>query len=203
MSCDAFDDAVTELALGHLSEPQRSALLAHAGTCARCAAELADVVTVTDGLLELAPEVEPPVGFEQRVAAPPSRSRSSRPRARWLVTAAAALAAVALVGSVALSGDPASTVDATVLAADGNPAGTIELGADELVLVLAGDADWPGTWSCELLTGGRWVEVGTWTADDVVDRTWSVSIEPGIAGDATAMRVRSARGDVLYTAALG
>jgi hypothetical protein len=200
MTCDAFDDAVTELALGHLSEPQRSALLAHAGTCARCAAELADVVAVTDGLLELAPELEPPVGFEQRVVAP-AAGAGPRRRSPWLVAAAAAaIVAVYLPG--VLRGDRPIERDATVLTAAGEPAGTMTLDDDALVLVLDGDADWPGTWSCEIRTDGGWVEVGSWTAADVVERTWRVGVAGDVARSATAMRVRSARGDVLYTAAL-
>ena len=201
MTCDVFDDAVTDLALGHLSEPERSALLAHAARCARCAAELADAVAVTDGLLELAPEVEPPVGFEQRVVAPPAGGSRRRRRSPWLVAAAAA-AVVAVYLPGVLRGDRPIERDATVLTAAGEPAGTMTLDDDALVLVLDGGADWPGTWSCEVRTGDGWIEVGTWTAADVVDHTWTVEVADDVAGSATAMRVRSGRGDVLYTAAL-
>ena len=201
MTCDAFDDAVTELALGHLSEPERSALLAHAGSCARCAAELADIAAVTDGLLELAPEVEPPVGFEQRVVPPPARADRRRRVSPWLVAAAAA-AVVAVYLPGALRGDERAAAGATVLSAAGEPAGTMKLDDASLVLVLDGDADWPGTWSCEVRTDDGWIEVGTWTAADVVDGTWSVDVDEDVVGSATAMRVRSGRGDVLYTAAL-
>lgn len=202
MTCDAFDDAVTDLALGHLSEPERSALLAHASTCARCAAELADLVAVTDGLLELAPEVEPPVGFEQRVVAPvASAGQRRRRRSPWLVAAAAA-AVVAVYLPGALRGDGALERDAAVLTTAGEPAGTMTLDDDSLVLVLDSRADWPGTWSCEVRTDGGWVEVGTWTAADVVDHTWRVEVDADVARSASAMRVLSSRGDVLYTAAL-
>lgn len=200
MTCEAFDDAVTDLALGHLSEPERSALLAHAGTCARCAVELADVVAVTDGLLELAPEIEPPIGFEQRVAAP-AAGAGRRRRSPWLLAAAAA-AVAAVSPAVVLRSDEQAPVDATVLTVAGEPAGTMTLDDDALVLVLDADADWPGTWSCEVRTDSGWDEVGTWTAADVVDHTWRVDVADDVARSAKAMRVRSTRGDVLYTAAL-
>ena len=201
MTCDAFDAAVEELALGHLGEPERSALLAHARGCTRCAAELADVVAVTDQLLELAPEVEPPVGFEQRVLdnrpAVPARRRRARP----VLLAGAGIAAAAILAVIVL--DPADTArSATVLTAAGDPAGTMTLDGPTLVLVLDGEARWPGTWSCEVRTGDGWVEVGTWTASDVVDHTWAVTVDDDVTSEATAMRVRSGRGDVLYTAAL-
>jgi len=203
MRCETFDAAVEELALGHVAEPDRSALLDHAGGCARCAGELAEVLAVTDQLLELAPQVEPPVGFEQRVAAVPvAVPGRRRRRSAWLVAAAAAgLALVYLPGVV--RGDRPLTVEAAVLDADGDPAGTITIEEDELVLMLDGEAHWPGTWSCELRDGERWVRVGTWTAADVVDGAWSIEVDADVADGASAMRVRSGRGDVLYTAALG
>ena len=36
-------------------------------SCADCAARLRDLVAIADGLLLLAPEVDPPAGFDQRV----------------------------------------------------------------------------------------------------------------------------------------
>jgi anti-sigma factor RsiW len=99
--CDAVHDELAELALGTLSGRARSEVLDHVTTCARCSAELQQLSAVADELLQLAPQIEPPVGFELRVAerlglaAVPRRSRRRRAP---LVAAAAALVLV-LVGA--------------------------------------------------------------------------------------------------------
>jgi len=200
VTCEVFQDAVDELALGQVAEPLRTRLLDHAGTCVRCGTELAELSAVADRLLELAPEAAPPVGFEQRVVlGAHTPRRRTRPR-RWLVPAAVA---AALVGVVLLGVQDRAEPPSTVLGTDGAPAGTVDVTGGRLVLALDEEADWPGTWACEVRTaGGRWVEVGTWTAADVVDRLWSTPVEAEVVDGATAMRVLSGRGDVLYTAAL-
>ena len=197
VDCNRFDDEVDDLVLGQVTEPRRTALLQHAAACTRCADALAEVVAVTDRLLDLAPEIEPPVGFEQRVLGP----RHRRTRAVALAAAAAVVVVAVVAGLLVGRG---TTTTTAVLAGDGTPAGTVRIEEGSLTLVLDGDGDWPGRWACELRTeDGRWVEVGTWTAADVVDGSWTVAVDRRVADDATAMRVRSGRGDVLYTAALG
>jgi hypothetical protein len=56
------------LALG-LREPGQAALLGHIAICVTCAAHLEDLVAVADGLSLLAPEADPPSGFDGRVLA--------------------------------------------------------------------------------------------------------------------------------------
>lgn len=102
-------DELVDLVLGNAEGPRRTAMVAHLARCAACRAEL-DALTADVGtLLTLAPEVQPPLGFEQRALArmptgDPTRAR--RPRrvlavvgiaAAVLLVAAAAIVLIALV----------------------------------------------------------------------------------------------------------
>jgi hypothetical protein len=109
--CELIQDDLAELALGGLDGRSRSEALEHVATCPRCRATLDDLTSVTDSLLQLAPEVEPPLGFELRLVEKLRAQDAEKPRsdavkhraterqrqARWfrratpLVAAAAAL----------------------------------------------------------------------------------------------------------------
>jgi anti-sigma factor RsiW len=111
--CAGFSDDLAELALGALAGRDRARTLAHVDECPRCAEELEQLSRVADAILQTAPEVEPPVGFESRLfermgvteSAARGRGRllslpSLRPRSprQWAVAAVAAAAAVAALG---------------------------------------------------------------------------------------------------------
>ncbi len=66
-ACEAIEAELPELALGTLSGRRRVAVLEHVASCARCEGEVEQLSLVADSLLRLAPEVEPPVGFEVRI----------------------------------------------------------------------------------------------------------------------------------------
>jgi hypothetical protein len=117
-SCDEYTANLAELALGILTGRERSATLAHVDSCPRCAEELEQLAHAADAVVMVAPELEPPMGFEVRLfnrmglneaelvtepapgrAAPvrplaPVRWISSRPR--WVMAAAAAVIALAI-----------------------------------------------------------------------------------------------------------
>jgi len=95
ISCDQFDEQAEDLALGHIDEPQRSQLLAHASTCPPCQSLLEGLGTVADRLLLLAPQLEPPAGFESRALARVNTTTTSG-TARFRVSLWAA-AAIALI----------------------------------------------------------------------------------------------------------
>ena len=99
MGCAEAVPLLPELGLDILPGDQRAAVLAHVEGCAACREELAGLVAVGDALVSLAPAVEPPAGFEQRVlAALPAKPRG-RARQVWLAAAAAvALFAAGLGG---------------------------------------------------------------------------------------------------------
>jgi hypothetical protein len=96
---DEHSNLLAELALGILTGRERAATLAHVEVCPRCAEELEQLARAADAVVQVAPEMEPPLGFEVRlldrmgVAARPVRR--SVPM-RWVLTAAAA--AVILLG---------------------------------------------------------------------------------------------------------
>jgi len=111
--CLDVQPELTELALGLLSGRERAAALAHVEGCPSCSAELEQLSQVADRLPQVAPEVEPPVGFETalferlrhqggpvapgsaRPAGRPQADRSpARRRRAVLAVAAAAVAAV-------------------------------------------------------------------------------------------------------------
>jgi hypothetical protein len=66
--CEVIRDDLAELALGTLSGRGRSEALGHVGSCPQCGAELEKLSIVADALLYVAPHVQPPLGFELRVA---------------------------------------------------------------------------------------------------------------------------------------
>ena len=64
--CEAWG---TELALGLLTGPERATGLSHLAACPSCREQVDELARVADRLLLLAPEAEPPAGFESRVLA--------------------------------------------------------------------------------------------------------------------------------------
>lgn len=206
-SCDDFDGEAADLALGHVGEPRRSDLMHHAGNCAACDRRFADLVTIADRMLELAPEAEPPAGFETRTVARMSASPSRRrvPRA---ALAGAAVLLVAVLGVWTIvggsAGDRSETIVAPVLSRSGDPIGIAELdraSSPRLIVTMDGPSDWTGVWTCEVRADGSWVEVGSWTADEVTNGVWAAGL-PRSAADPTAMRILGDSGSVIATADL-
>ena len=107
MSCERTRELAAELALGILDGEQRAEALRHVAECAACRRAVEELTAVADELLMLAPEREPPAGFESRVLArlqpPPAvaRPRGGRTR-RLLAPLAAAAAAAAIAVAVVL-----------------------------------------------------------------------------------------------------
>ena len=97
MTCDEVREAAAELALGMVSGAERAAALGHLATCPSCRVEVESLSDVADALLLLAPQAEPPLGFETRVLA--RFPGVTRPARRWRLTTAAAVA-IAVLGSV-------------------------------------------------------------------------------------------------------
>jgi hypothetical protein len=110
MGCEQVRELAAELALGIAVGDERDAALRHLNGCPACRRLVAELSSVGDELLQLAPEQEPPVGFESRVlaklAAPPRRRRRQplTRRTRWAMAAAAAVLVAALgAGSVVVA----------------------------------------------------------------------------------------------------
>lgn len=117
--CADVEALAAELALGTVSGAERAAALEHLATCSSCRARVEELSEVADELLDLAPEREPPAGFEGRVlramgmavgsstgaggvVGVVAGSRRPRPRrfsGRMLAIAAAVLIVVGAVGA--------------------------------------------------------------------------------------------------------
>jgi anti-sigma factor RsiW len=99
MTCTEVREQVPEYVLGTLDGAARATVAAHLLGCPACRAEAESVARATDALWALAPEAEPPAGFESRVLRAVAPRRSRRP-ARWAAALAAA-AALVLTGFLA------------------------------------------------------------------------------------------------------
>ena len=110
--CAMTREALPALALGIADGEQRALALEHIAGCADCRRELAELSSLADELIALAPEREPPPGFENRVldrlaTRQPRRRPARRRLRRWAFAAVvpAVAAATALVMSVSYSSD--------------------------------------------------------------------------------------------------
>jgi hypothetical protein len=101
-ACEAARERIPELALGRLDGAERAEVLLHVHGCARCQAILDDSSGVADLLAQLAPEAEPPAGFEQRVLHEmgAGRSRDWRNIRRRILVVGGAAAAAAILSIV-------------------------------------------------------------------------------------------------------
>ena len=90
-TCAQLRDVAPELALGVLGGAERGEALAHLDACSRCQVHVAELTEAADVLPLLAPEREPPPGFEARVLhglaserrrGPPALVRVDRGRGR-------------------------------------------------------------------------------------------------------------------------
>lgn len=112
-SCAEVRELVPELATGIASGEERARALQHLAHCADCRRELEQMSEVADELLLLAPDREPPIGFETRVVTQLGGKRTRR----WRGVALAAAAAL-VVGGVAGGAVYRSTSDDRLLAAE-------------------------------------------------------------------------------------
>lgn len=111
-ACADFRTASAELALGVLPADERGRAIAHLDGCRDCRDYLQRSTQVGDGLLTLFPANEPPIGFEQRVAARIGvrARREHRPSSarfgdrRWLRFGLAAAAVAVVFGLGGLLG---------------------------------------------------------------------------------------------------
>lgn len=225
VDCTEFDAGADELAVGGLSEPERSRLLGHAATCARCDALLNELASVADRILLLGPSAEPPAGFEVRAlaamgigadqstdtASPRLKSRRRRlatpasllRRAAVAAAVAVALVAGAVVGHGIGHGPALASRQAAIMSAAGTRVGTMALVSrprPHVVIALDAPRPAPGRLTCALeRRDGSWVTVGSWTYAEIDSGVWAVGIQPQML-TAVAMRVTTDTGAVVATA---
>jgi anti-sigma factor RsiW len=101
VGCAELREASADLALGDLSGSERADALAHLAACPMCGQLVGELTRVAEDLLLLAPELEPPPGFESRVLAHLEEERRPRRlRFRSLVAVAAAVVVLAAGGGL-------------------------------------------------------------------------------------------------------
>ncbi len=217
--CDQYADDLAELALGVLTGRDRVQVLSHVESCPRCAEELEQLSRVADTVVQAAPEVEPPMGFEVRlfermgVADLRTRRRRLRPSLWVPAVAAAAAAAVALGLGLSLSSPPAPTSTAPshhtpVVSADlvenGETVGHVVAfgGARPWMSMMLADSTARGTVNCVVVTDdGVTHHVGTFVARQGYG-AWIAPLHVN-PEDVRAAEVVSPSGTVIATAALG
>lgn len=213
--CAAVHDDLTELALGILTGRERSEVLAHVEGCEPCAAELEELAATADLVLQLAPEAEPPVGFELRLiqrlhAGGTARRRIGPPRAVRSAVAAL-LALVVGFGTAWLAHAPTSSPSASssagltsaALTSKGRSLGEVYLSAGKpawLFMAIDSGAD-SELVRCEVtLADGKVVTVG-WFHLSGGYGAWGAPL-PGVSGQVRTARVLTERGTVLASARL-
>ena len=228
--CDAYSENLAELALGILTGRARVATLAHVDSCAQCAEELEQLSRTADAVVSVAPELEPPVGFEVRLfnrmgladdpaPVPINRHEGRRGPLRWAAGAprwalASAAAVVALLIGLSIGwsvGSPSGTTHGTeagavataALKEHGNPVGTVATygGTAPWMVVTLDDSSAHGTLTCEVVTdNGVTHRIGTFSAT-YGHAAWDAPL--GVAPqDVRSAEVVSSNGTVIATASL-
>jgi hypothetical protein len=220
--CEAYADDLAALALGALSGRDRVTVLAHVETCPHCADELEQLVRAADAVVRVAPEMEPPLGFESRLFsrmgvadAPVVLHRRFSPP-RWTLAAAALVVVLALGLGIGLSmgssnkgttqslhqttGKPVSSA---ALTENGVAVGQVATygGATPWMFMTLADSSAHGRVICQVVTAdGVTHRVGAFTAKNGYG-AWGAPL-PVTPQDVRRAEVVSPNGTVIATATL-
>jgi hypothetical protein len=176
-SCAQLREVAPELALGVLGGAERAEALIHVNGCARCQALVNELTEVADTLPMLAPEHEPPPGFEQRVLSAGRAERRRRTK-RWVAAIAVAAAAAAIVSitvvrvvdagnEIAVVAAAREPVEAQMITPRGDPAGWAYVTNGRSVAIAVDYGIPSGEYSVAVLPpGGDDVTIGTMTIAD-------------------------------------
>ena len=195
LTCAQAQELAPELALGIISGDDRALLLTHIATCAPCRRLVEKLSERADALLLLAPDDEPPAGFESRVLSQIGAKGSARKR-MYLVAAAAALVAGVLgaggvLWATAEDRETAAHYNAALEEANGSYFGVKPLhsqdgskmgnvfnygGSTDWVFVVFADGIEPGVYEISIETSDRGtVGAGVLTLGSN-DRTWGADL---------------------------
>lgn len=220
--CEQFADDLAELALGILTGRDRVATLAHVESCAHCTDELEHLSRAADAVLGVAPEVEPPVGFEVRLLSrmgvdEVGARRRVRP-SRWILAGAAAVFTLVVglgiglsMGSSTPRGKVAGQLQPTTakpmltasLMENGGTVGRVSLygGSTPVLTMDLAESAAQGTVTCEIVTdNGITHKLGTfWVTNGY--GAWVAPLGV-LASDVRMARLISSNGAVIATARL-
>ena len=210
--CEVVADEIMELALGTVSGRRRSEVLEHVGSCQLCSAELAQLSVVVEALQQLAPRVQPPLGFEARLAEKLQANATSRLRRSRRVSALIAAAVLmlafglgAVVAAVAGNGRSESAdadLETAKFTSGGQVIGEVYIssGSPAWMLVTMRAGGWQGTVTCNVtLSGGQVETIGAFEHSG--DSTWATSL-PSTAGQVRSAQLVASNGTVLASAQL-
>lgn len=165
LSCAETRDLAPELALGVLSGAERAEVLAHIDDCGRCRTFVGELTDAADALPLLAPEAEPPAGFERNVLDILGRRRRRAVR-RWVTVVAATAAAAAIVSIVVVrvvEREPSSSAPTAV--------------SDVRSVPMVGNDGSRVGWA--FLSDGRPAAVGVSVAYGVMSGSYDIRLERG------------------------
>jgi hypothetical protein len=169
---EQFVEELPDLAAGVLGGRERVALLSHVNSCLSCTDELDQLMAAADSLVHLAPEIDPPIGFESRVmqriqVRGLNPRRQDRRHSRALAVAAvAAVAIVAFgigwathpigrppVGNAIIGPGAYSNLAESPLVSGGRSLGTVTVYADEegWLLMTVESSTWSGPVQCRVI----------------------------------------------------
>lgn len=204
ITCNQAQESLTEYALGILPDSDSGVIRAHLLTCASCERELTEFSDIGDRLLDLVPDAEPSLGFDDAVIARVSKPKGfarrqwhSHPLVSRLVVAAAIIAAVVIPVSIADDHHSSKPAELTAsLLANTRTVGTVSLSGRPLWIDMSvwGETA-PGSITCQLIRkDGRVVTVGKF---DVVNGSgsWGAPVA-GAASQYRGARILSPTGQV-------
>jgi hypothetical protein len=220
--CEKYEEDLAELALGILTGRRRVATLAHVESCAQCSEELEALSRAADAVVLVAPEEDPPIGFEvglfARMGLDEVASRRRQAPPRWMLAGAAALVALGVGIGVGLSmgshhaAPPAPSAlpanDKPVLTAklveDGTSVGRVSLygGSKPMLTMTLSESAAHGKVVCQVVTNsGTTRRLGTFTVSEGYG-AWVAPLWMSPAKVKEA-QVVSPSGTVIATASLG
>jgi hypothetical protein len=218
--CEQYGDELAELALGVLTGRDRARVLSHVESCPRCAEELEVLSRAADSVVQAAPEMEPPLGFEVRLfermglTDVTPRRRRLRP-SRWVPAVVGVAAAALAVGlGLSLTSSPTPTVTAqpqgthrvvtAALVEHGATVGHVMAvgGAKPWISMMMADSSAHGRVNCVVVTDdGVTHRVGSFVANKGYG-AW-ISPLPVNPDQLRSAEVVSPSGTVIATATLG
>ncbi len=221
IDCEVYAGDLGELALGVLTGRERAQALSHVESCPRCAEELEQLSRAADAVLQVAPEAEPPLGFETRLFermgvsdVRPSRGGRHLARRFWMpASVAAAVVALAVGLGLALS-SPAPTTSSALgeyhngriagnLTEDGHTVGRVVVfdSARPWMQMMLHDSSARGRVTCVVVTDdGVHHQLGTFVASEGYG-AWAAPLHVN-PDDVRSAEVVSTSGTVIATATL-
>lgn len=100
--CARYSGELAELALGIATGRERAEALGHVALCPKCQADMEQLSAAADSMLEVIPGVEPPLGFEVRLAERLGDGRAHQPVVKWWKLRRPSLVFAGLLAVIAL-----------------------------------------------------------------------------------------------------